>query len=92
MNGKEALYIASHAYKIDGYSEADSKALLKELIEFCTQDKFTYSHTWLVGDVLIWDQRAVLHRATPWPAEQPRTLSSLCVSVTQADGIDDMRL
>ena len=77
---------------VDGYSEVESKALLKELIEFCTQHRFTYSHRWRVGDVLSWDQRAVLHRATPWPAEQPRTLSSLCVSVTQADGIDAMRL
>ena len=41
--------------------------------------------------VLIWDQRAVLHRGTPWPYEEPRTLSSLCVSVTEADGLEAMR-
>lgn len=91
-NGQEALYIASHAYKVDGYDEAESQALLDELIEFCTQPEFVYSHRWSVGDVLIWDQRAVLHRGTPWPFDQPRTLSSICTSATQPDGLDAMRL
>ena len=89
-NGREALYVASHAYLVDGYSEEDSAALVDELITFCTQPQFTYSHQWAVGDVLIWDQRAVLHRGTPWPYDQPRTLSSLCVTVTDADGLGQM--
>jgi len=42
--------------------------------------------------VLIWDQRATLHRGRPWPYEQPRTLSSMCVSVSEADGINEMRI
>ena len=89
-NGREALYIASHAYKVDGYDEAESAELLDELMEFCTQPEFTYSHQWNVGDVLIWDQRAVLHRGRPWPDKQARTLSSICCSVTDADGIAAM--
>ena len=92
VNGREALYIASHAYKVDGYDEAESQALLDELMDFCTRPEFTYSHKWEVGDVLIWDQRATLHRGTPWPFEQPRTLSSICVSVTSGDGVEEMRL
>jgi alpha-ketoglutarate-dependent 2,4-dichlorophenoxyacetate dioxygenase len=92
VNGKEALYIASHAYQVDGYDETESLELLDELMAFCTQPEFTYSHRWDVGDVLIWDQRAVLHRGTPWPYEQPRTLSSICCSVTESDGVDAMRL
>ena len=92
VNGREALYIASHAFKLDGYDEAEGQALLDELITFCTQPQFVYSHSWQVGDVLIWDQRAGLHRGTPWPYEQPRVLSSLCASVTDADGIDRMRM
>ena len=92
VNGREALYIASHAYQVDGYDEAESLQLLDDLMAFCTQPEFTYSHDWTVGDVLIWDQRAVLHRGTPWPYEQPRTLSSLCVSVTEADGLDNMKI
>ncbi len=92
VTGQEALYIASHAYAVDGYDAQESAALLAELFAFCTQPQFTYSHRWEVGDVLIWDQRAVLHRGTPWPFEEPRTLSSLCVSVCEADGLDRMRM
>lgn len=92
VNGREALYIASHAYEVDGCGEQESEALLEELMTFCTRPEFTYSHNWTAGDVLIWDQRAVLHRGTPWPYDQPRTLSSICTSVTKEDGIEAMRL
>lgn len=92
VNQREALYIASHAFKIDGYDEAESQELLDELMDFCTQPEFVYSHQWSVGDVLLWDQRAVLHRGTPWPYEQPRTLSSICVSATESDGLDRIRI
>lgn len=91
-NGREALYIASHARSIDGYTVEESQALLDELMAFCTQPRFVYSHTWAVGDVLIWDQRAVLHRGTPWPYDQPRTLSSICASATEADGLPALRM
>ena len=92
VNGREALYIASHAYKVDGYDDAESVTLLNELMAYCTAPEFTYSHEWEVGDVLIWDQRAVLHRGRPWPYDQPRTLSSICCSVTKADGIETMHM
>lgn len=92
VNGREALYIASHAFKLDGYDEAESEAVIDELIGFCTQPQFVYSHSWEIGDVLIWDQRAVLHRGTPWPYEQPRVLSSICSTVTEADAIETMRI
>lgn len=87
VNGREALYIASHVYEVEGMSPSDGEALVDELIDFCTQPQFVYSHTWNVDDVLIWDQRAVLHRGMPWPYEQPRTLASVCCSLTDADGL-----
>jgi len=92
VNGREALYLASHAFLVDGYSEAESAALLDELVAFCTQPKYVYSHTWSVGDVLMWDQRAVMHRGTPWPYEQPRKLASICSSVRDSDGLPQMRV
>ena len=91
VNGQEAVYIASHACAVEGMEAEEGAALIDEVIAFCTQPRFTYSHDWQVGDVLIWDQRAVLHRGTPWPYQEPRTLSSLCVSVTEADGLEAMR-
>ena len=92
INGREALYIASHAFKVDGYDEPASQALIDDLTAFCTQDRYVYSHRWSVGDVLMWDQRAVLHRGTPWPYEQPRKLTSICSSVRDSDGLADMRI
>lgn len=91
-NGQEALYLASHALKVDGLSEAEGQALIDELVTFCTQPQFVYSHRWQVGDVLLWDQRAVMHRGTPWPFDEPRTLSSICTTATDADGVAAMRL
>lgn len=88
VNGREALYLASHSFKVDGYDEAESQALIDEMIGFCTRPEYVYSHQWQVGDVLIWDQRAVLHRGTPWPYDKPRTLSSICVSARPVDGLD----
>ncbi|MEM9320708.1 MAG: TauD/TfdA family dioxygenase [Pseudomonadota bacterium] len=92
VNGRAALYLASHAFQVDGYDEAESAILLDELIGFCTQSKFVYAHDWSVGDVLLWDQRAVMHRGTPWPFEEPRKLTSLCASVRESDGLNTMRI
>jgi hypothetical protein len=47
--------------------------------------------TWSVGDVMLWDQRAVMHRGTPWPYEEPRKLDSTCSSVRDSDGLSAMR-
>ena len=91
VNGREALYIASHAFQIAGYSDVESAELLDALIAFCTQPQFVYAHRWDVGDVLLWDQRAVLHRGTPWPYDEPRKLASICASVRDTDGLAAMR-
>ncbi|MEE4210191.1 MAG: TauD/TfdA family dioxygenase [Parvularcula sp.] len=92
VNGREALYIASHAFRVDGYDDAESARLLDDLTAFCTQPRYVYSHRWSVGDVLLWDQRAVLHRGTPWPYEQPRKLTSICSSVSDSDGLAAMHM
>ncbi|MEO1555232.1 MAG: TauD/TfdA family dioxygenase [Pseudomonadota bacterium] len=91
VNGAEALYIASHAFAIEGMETEEGTKLIDELIAWVTQDRYVYSHQWRVGDVLIWDQRAVLHRGTAWNYKEPRVLSSICVSATATDGVDAMR-
>lgn len=88
VNGRESLYLASHAFEIEGMDKTEGRAVLDELIAFCTQPQFTYSHSWEVDDVLIWDQRAVLHRGMPWPYDEPRTLKSTCTSMQGHDGLD----
>jgi len=92
VTGDEALYIASHAFAVNGMEASEGKALISELMRFVTQDEYVFSHTWNVGDVLIWDQRAVLHRATPWNYDEPRKLTSLCTTALPSDGLDKMQM
>jgi len=63
---RKGLYLASHASQIVGMPVEEGRALLKELTEFATQDQFVYRHKWQVGDLLIWDNRCTMHRATPF--------------------------
>jgi alpha-ketoglutarate-dependent 2,4-dichlorophenoxyacetate dioxygenase len=67
-SGRNALYIASHASHIVGMPVAEGQALLGELMEFATQPQFVYRHKWRVGDLVIWDNRCTMHRATPYEA------------------------
>jgi alpha-ketoglutarate-dependent 2,4-dichlorophenoxyacetate dioxygenase len=64
VNGRKALYVGSHASHIRGMPEEEGRALLKELLDFATQDQFTYLHHWKVGDLVMYDNRAAVHRAT----------------------------
>ncbi len=91
VNHKDALYIASHAFQVEGMDTKTSQVLINNLIGFCTQKQYVYSHKWELGDVLVWDERAVLHRGRPWPYKEPRTLASICVSATKSDGLDSIR-
>ena len=63
---RKALYLASHAFKIIGWPVPDGRLLLKDLTEHATQRQFVYRHSWRVGDLVIWDNRATMHRATPF--------------------------
>lgn len=92
VTGEEALFIASHAFAVEGLPLAEGRALIDEAIAFCTEPERVYSHRWKVGDVLIWDERATLHRGQPWPYEEPRTLMSICCSATEADGLASVRV
>jgi alpha-ketoglutarate-dependent 2,4-dichlorophenoxyacetate dioxygenase len=67
-SGRNALYIGSHASHVIGMSVEEGQALLDELIEFATQPQFAYRHEWRVGDLVIWDNRCTMHRATPFDA------------------------
>lgn len=64
--GRKALYLASHASHIVGWPEDEGRALLRELIDFATQPQFVFAHRWQVGDILIWDNLATMHRARPF--------------------------
>lgn len=61
--GKKALYLGNHASHILGMPEAEGRALLDELLAHTTKPEFVYTHRWRIGDLLIWDNRCLLHRA-----------------------------
>jgi len=65
-SGRKALYIARHISLIVGWPVADGQALIDELIAFATRPQFVYTHKWRVGDLVIWDNRCTMHRATPF--------------------------
>jgi len=72
INGTKSLLIGAHAAFIDGWSEADSRELLDELLEIATPVEAIYSHVWQDGDVLVWDNRCILHRATSFESDKYR--------------------
>ena len=74
VNGREALFLGAHASHIVGLSVEDGRALLKELLEHVTQPQFCYRHEWEEGDLIIWDNRCVLHRATPFDTTRHKRL------------------
>jgi alpha-ketoglutarate-dependent 2,4-dichlorophenoxyacetate dioxygenase len=63
--GRKSLYIGGHAVGIVGWPEEEGLALLDELYAFATHDRFIYVHKWRPADLVIWDNRCSLHRATP---------------------------
>jgi alpha-ketoglutarate-dependent 2,4-dichlorophenoxyacetate dioxygenase len=87
VNGRTALYIASHAGAIDGMGDNEAKALLGGLIEDATREEYTYLHVWRPGDVVMWDNRATMHRGRPWPGDQVRHMVRTTISATDADGV-----
>jgi taurine dioxygenase len=61
--GKKALYLGNHSSHLLGMAEAEGVALLDELLEHTTRPNFVYVHRWRRGDLVIWDNRCLLHRA-----------------------------
>jgi alpha-ketoglutarate-dependent taurine dioxygenase len=72
--GRKSLVIGRHAHNIPGMDPAESKRLLEGLVEFACQRPRTYHHQWTPGDAVVWDNRCLLHQATPWDMTQKRVM------------------
>lgn len=70
--GKKNLYIGAHAFQIEGVPAEEGEALLDHLLNFATEERFVYRHRWAVYDLVIWDNRRVLHRGRPYDADRER--------------------
>jgi taurine dioxygenase len=72
-SGRRGLYLGSHAQRIVGLAAYESTGLIERLMAHATEPRFVYDHAWRPGDLLMWDNRAVLHRATEYDAAlEPR--------------------
>jgi alpha-ketoglutarate-dependent taurine dioxygenase len=73
--GRETLAVGRHAFGIPGLSSEASAKLLEDLIQFAVSDDHrTYQHRWQKGDVVVWDNRCLLHRACAWEYAEPRVM------------------
>jgi alpha-ketoglutarate-dependent 2,4-dichlorophenoxyacetate dioxygenase len=65
-NGRKAFYVGSHACEILGMPTDEARALIHQLVAAATRPELVYTHRWQVGDLVMWDNRCMLHRGRPW--------------------------
>jgi alpha-ketoglutarate-dependent taurine dioxygenase len=73
-DGRKSLVLGASADYVVGMDRDEGRALLTSLLDRSTQPDQVYSHTWSIGDTVIWDNRGVLHRAAPYPPDSPREM------------------
>lgn len=73
-DGRESLAIGTTASHVEGLSVDDSNALLARMLDWATQPRYTYSHDWQVGDVVVYDNTTALHRVLPYAQDSGRLM------------------
>src|SRR3989454_10471443 len=68
VNGRKSVYIGSHAWDVEGMDYNESRSLLDELLAHTRRPEHVYQHRWHAWDLVMWDNRCVLHRGRPWDA------------------------
>ena len=88
-NGRKNLFIGSHVREIEGMPEPESRALLDGLVEHATAANAIYAHPWQPGELVIWDNRCLLHRGAGYDADKHRRymrqtrVSGVCSSLEE---------
>ena len=78
--GRKSIYTGRHAHDIPGMSQDESTALLDKLMKDACQPPRVYTHSWKVGDLVVWDNRCLMHRARPFDMRFPRVLRASRIS------------
>ena len=73
-SGRKSLVLGNTASHVEGMDEDEGRALLLDLLDRTTNPENVYRHHWTVGDTVMWDNRGVLHRVTPYTAESRREM------------------
>lgn len=83
-DGRRSLSIGATVDHVVGMAPSESRELLDELLAWSTQERFCYSHDWQVGDVVIWDNTGMLHRALPYDPSSERTMHRTTIAGDEA--------
>lgn len=87
IHGRTALYLASHIGTVEEMDGREAHQLLEDLQERTTRPQYCYKHSWKPGDIVIWDNRATVHRGPPWGADAARKMVRTTASATSRDGL-----
>ncbi len=80
VTGRKSLYLSSHAGGIVGMPMPEARILLRDLNEHATQPRFVYVHTWRPWDLVMWDNRQMMHRVRRYDESQPRDMRRTTVA------------
>jgi alpha-ketoglutarate-dependent 2,4-dichlorophenoxyacetate dioxygenase len=80
VSGRKSLYLSSHAGAIIGMPTPEARIMLRDLNEHATQPKFVYVHTWRPWDLVMWDNRQVMHRVRRYDESHPRDMRRTTVA------------
>ncbi|MEC8773452.1 MAG: TauD/TfdA family dioxygenase [Pseudomonadota bacterium] len=77
---RKSLFIGRHAFEIPGMSRDEAQALLDDLLDFAVRPPRVYKHQWKTGDIMMWDNRCILHRACPYDHSEIRIMRHVRVA------------
>jgi len=80
--GRKVYYVGSHCSHVVGWPLDKGRALVRELTGFCIRPEHVYSHEWQAGDVIVWDNRSVLHRGRTYDPAERRVMHRATVAGT----------
>ena len=83
-NGRKSLVLGATVDHVEGMSEDDGTAYLADLLDRSTVPERVYRHEWAVGDLVIWDNRGVLHRATRYDPSSARDMHRSTIAGSEA--------
>ena len=72
VTGRKSLFLSAHAGLIEGMSRPEGRMLLHDLTDFATRDRFVYTHEWRADDLVVWDNRATMHRGRRFDPHETR--------------------
>jgi alpha-ketoglutarate-dependent taurine dioxygenase len=84
QNARQSLVLGATTDHVEGLDEAEGKAYLADLLDRSTVPERVYRHEWAVGDLVIWDNRGVLHRATRYDASSARDMHRTTIAGSEA--------